>query len=75
MVLRGEPIFPRPDLDLGDTCEDTKLQAKIIKGNDIYDITGATRVSDEVVTVKKLLGPLAPDDVLIEMCRVKLRQA
>ncbi|KAH8819110.1 hypothetical protein F5884DRAFT_759489 [Xylogone sp. PMI_703] len=52
-VLRGEPILPSLDFDLGDTTADTKLQAK---------------VSDEVVTVKQLLGPLAQEDVPILRC-------
>lgn len=67
-VLRGEPILPSPDFDLGTTTEDTKLQAKVIQGDDIYDTTGKTVVTDEVVTVKKLLGPLAQADVPIFRC-------
>jgi 2-keto-4-pentenoate hydratase/2-oxohepta-3-ene-1,7-dioic acid hydratase in catechol pathway len=67
-VLRGEPILPNPDFDLGKTTVDTKLQAKVIVGDNLFDDTGATRVSDEVVTVKKLLGPLTPGDVDILRC-------
>ncbi|KAN0116699.1 hypothetical protein V8E51_002676 [Hyaloscypha variabilis] len=67
-TLRGEPILPTPDFDLGTTTEETKLQAKIITGSDPYDTTGKTKVSDEVVTVKKLLGPLAQEDVDILRC-------
>lgn len=67
-VLRGEPILPDADFDLGTTTEDTKLEAKIIEGDDIYDTTGKTLVTDEVVTVKKLLGPLAQADVPILRC-------
>lgn len=67
-VLRGEPILPFPDFDLGNVSEATKLQAKIIEGADPYDATGQTKVTDEVVTVKKLLGPLAPEDVPILRC-------
>ncbi|KAF2032576.1 hypothetical protein EK21DRAFT_98957 [Setomelanomma holmii] len=67
-VLRGEPILPSPDFDLGCATEETKLQAKVIVGDDIYDTTGHTRVSDEVVTVKKLLGPLTAQDVDILRC-------
>lgn len=67
-ILRGEPILPDPDFDLGTTTEATKLQAKIIRGNDIYDTTGKTVVTDEVATVKKLLGPLAQADVPILRC-------
>ncbi|EUC41482.1 hypothetical protein COCMIDRAFT_29767 [Bipolaris oryzae ATCC 44560] len=67
-VLRGEPILPHPDFDLGQTDEKTKLQARVIIGNDIYDTTGKTRVPDEVVTVRKLLGPLERNDVDILRC-------
>ena len=67
-VLRGEPILPNPDFDLGQTDENTRLQAKVIIGDDIYDTTGNTGVSDEVVTVKRLLGPLEQKDVDILRC-------
>ncbi|KAJ9144176.1 Fumarylacetoacetate hydrolase family protein [Pleurostoma richardsiae] len=67
-ILRGEPILPRPDFDLGDVTAETKLKAKVIHGDDIYDTTGKTSVSDEVVTVKKLLGPLAQSDIPILRC-------
>ena len=64
-LLYGEPILPSPDFDLGSVTEATKLQARIITtgNNDIYDTTGQTRVSDEVVTVKELVGPLGQEDV------------
>ena len=67
-LLRGEPILPSPDFDVGSTIEATKLQAKVIEGQDIYDTTGKTKVTDEIVTVKKLLGPLAQEDVPIVRC-------
>lgn len=67
-VLRGEPIMPSPEFDLGSTKEGTKLQARVILGDDIYDTSGATKVSDEIVTVKKLLGPLTAQDVDILRC-------
>jgi hypothetical protein len=67
-ILRGEPILPTPDFDLGKTTAETKLQARVIVGDNIYDDTGETKVSDEVVTVKKLLGPLTRDDVDILRC-------
>ncbi|KAM5343693.1 hypothetical protein ACJ41O_012230 [Fusarium nematophilum] len=67
-ILRGEPILPSPDFDVGNITEETKLQAKVIKGSDIYDTTGATSVTDEIVTVRKLLGPLAQEDVPILRC-------
>jgi hypothetical protein len=67
-VLRGEPILPSPDFDLGSTTAETGLKAKVIEGSDLYDTTGATRVTDEVVVVKQLLGPLAQEDVPILRC-------
>ncbi|KAK7727233.1 hypothetical protein SLS63_007284 [Diaporthe eres] len=67
-TLRGEPILTSPDFDLGTTTEDTRLQAKVIRGDDIYDTTGQTTVTDEVVTVKRLLGPLSQADVPILRC-------
>lgn len=67
-TLYGEPVMPSPDFDLGTTTAETNLQAKVISGNDLYDTTGKTTVSDEVVTVQKLLGPLAQSDVPILRC-------
>ena len=67
-VLRGEPILPSPDFDLGSTTAETALKARVIIGNDIYDTTGKTRVSDEIVVVKQLLGPLAQEDIPIIRC-------
>jgi 2-keto-4-pentenoate hydratase/2-oxohepta-3-ene-1,7-dioic acid hydratase in catechol pathway len=67
-ILRGEPILPHHNFDLGTTNAGTKLQAKIIVGDDIYDITGKTKVTDEIATVKELLGPLAQEDVPILRC-------
>ncbi|KIV85749.1 hypothetical protein PV11_01411 [Exophiala sideris] len=67
-VLRGEPILPSEDFDLGNVTESDQLKAKVIKGDDPLDATGKTIVSDEVVTVKKLLGPLAAEEVPILRC-------
>lgn len=67
-VLWGEPILPNAEFDLGTTTAGTRLQAKVVCGNDIYDTTGATKVTEEVVTVKDLLGPLKSDDVPILRC-------
>ncbi|KAF2814761.1 uncharacterized protein BDZ99DRAFT_485353 [Mytilinidion resinicola] len=52
----------------GSTKEATQLKAKAILGGDIYDETGVTFVSDEVATVKKLLGPLKMGDVPLVRC-------
>ncbi|KAL2436781.1 Caffeoylpyruvate hydrolase [Exophiala dermatitidis] len=67
-VLRGEPILPSADFDLGKVTEADGLKAKVIVGDDPFDTTGITVVSDEVATVKKLLGPLAREDVPILRC-------
>lgn len=64
-LIRGEPILPSEDFDIGNTSESTKLQAKIIEGDNIYD---KTRVTEEIATVKKLLGPLSPEEVPILRC-------
>ncbi|KAJ5248330.1 hypothetical protein N7524_012290 [Penicillium chrysogenum] len=62
-ILQGEPILSKPDLDLGYVTEKDRLQARVIVGDDILDETGVTRVSDEIVTVRRILSPLAPSDV------------
>lgn len=67
-TLRGEPILPTPTTDLGFITEDQKLQAYVLQGDDIYDTTGKTRVTNEIVTVKTILGPLAQNDVPILRC-------
>lgn len=67
-TLYGEPILPSDDFDLGTTTESTGLRARVIQGSDLYDVSGATKVTDEVVTVKELLGPLAQSDVDILRC-------
>ena len=67
-ILLGDPILPSPDFDLGFVTEQDQLKAKVIVGDDIYDTSGVTKVSDEVAVVKRLLGPLAPKDVPILRC-------
>jgi 2-keto-4-pentenoate hydratase/2-oxohepta-3-ene-1,7-dioic acid hydratase in catechol pathway len=67
-TLRGEPIIHLPDLDLGNVTESTGLKAKVISGDDIYSTTGSCKVTDEVVTVKTIIGPLIPSDVPILRC-------
>jgi len=67
-VLRGEPILPSEDFDLGKVTEADQLKVKVIVGDDPFDTTGKTIVSDEVATVKKLLGPLAKEEVPILRC-------
>lgn len=67
-TLYGEPILPCEGFDLGTTTPETKLQARVVIGSDLYDTTGSTRVGDEVVTVHELLGPLTSETVPILRC-------
>lgn len=65
-ILRGEPILPSDDFDLGTVNESNNLLARIIVGDDIF--TDKCFVTEEVATVKKLLGPLKQTDVPILRC-------
>lgn len=67
-VLRGEPILPSEDFDLGKVTTNDNLTAKVITGADIYDTTGTTKVTDEVVKVKRIFGPLERHEVPIFRC-------
>ncbi|KAJ6108033.1 hypothetical protein N7523_009356 [Penicillium sp. IBT 18751x] len=67
-TLRGEPILPIPTTDLGFITEKDKLQAVVIEGEDIFDTTGKTRLTDEIVTVQTILGPLTQQEVPILRC-------
>ncbi|KAK5052595.1 hypothetical protein LTR84_002460 [Exophiala bonariae] len=67
-TLRGEPILPSEDFDLGNVAEADDLKAKVIIGDDIFDTTGQTFVTNEIVGVKKVLGPLAASEIPILRC-------
>lgn len=68
-ILRGEPILPaNEEVDLGLITKADKLQARVISGSDIYDVTGTTQVTGEVVTVEQILSPLAQSDIPILRC-------
>lgn len=67
-TLFGEPLLDSADADIGHGREESQLQARVITGSDLYDESGATRVTDEIVTVKRLLGPLRQQDVPILRC-------
>jgi hypothetical protein len=67
-VLRGQPILPDPEYDIGKCTEKDGLEANIIVGKDIFSTNGDTKVTDEVVTVRRILGPLTADDVPILRC-------
>lgn len=67
-VLHGEPILPTPGFDLGYVTPETKLQVKVISGEDLYDTTGKTKFTGEVAVAKRLLGPLGMTAVPILRC-------
>jgi hypothetical protein len=66
-ILRGEPLVA-DEVDIGFITEADKVQARVLSGDDIYDTTGKTRLTDEVVGVKTVLGPLAQADIPILRC-------
>lgn len=74
-ILHGDVILPDQitgssaiEFDIGKTSEADRVQARILKGDDVFDTTGRTYVTDEVATVKRLLGPLTQKDVPILRC-------
>lgn len=67
-TLYGDPILPYEDYDLGSLHEGDQIKARVIEGTDLFDESGATRLSSEVVTVSKLLGPLTPTQVPMLRC-------
>ena len=70
-ILRGEPIIPSDatdTFDLGKIGPSDNVKAKIIEGKDIFDTTGNTKVTDQVVEVKQVLGPLVQEEVPIIRC-------
>ncbi|KAH6698481.1 hypothetical protein BKA61DRAFT_497106 [Leptodontidium sp. MPI-SDFR-AT-0119] len=67
-TLRGEPILPSDEFDLGFTSESTMLRARAISGRDIFDESGETTVTNEIATVKQLLGPLTVEDIDVIRC-------
>ena len=66
-ILRGEPLIDR-DVDLGFITEADQVQVRILSGDDIYDTTGKTQLTDEVAVVQTLLGPLAAGEIPILRC-------
>ena len=64
-IYRGEPIVSDSDFDVGKQYLSGKpIQAKVVTG----DIFSNAVVTDQVLEVKKLLGPLTEDDVPIVKC-------
>jgi hypothetical protein len=66
-ILRGEPLVG-VDVDIGFITAADKVHARVLVGDDIYDRTGKTTLTDELVDVKTVLGPLAQEDVPILRC-------
>lgn len=67
-ILRGEPILPSEDYDLGALKTSDRLEAKVLEGTDIFDVSGQTTFTGEKAIVKRLLGPLTQADVPILRC-------
>jgi 2-keto-4-pentenoate hydratase/2-oxohepta-3-ene-1,7-dioic acid hydratase in catechol pathway len=64
-IYRGEPIVSDSEFDVGKQYLSGKaIQAKVVTG----DIFSDAVVTDQVLEVKKLLGPLTEDDVPIIKC-------
>lgn len=65
-TYKGEPIVS-DDEDIGKLHESgQKLQAREVKGDDIF--SDECVVTDNLLEVKTLLGPLRPDDVPLVKC-------
>ncbi|RCK66978.1 Fumarylacetoacetate hydrolase domain-containing protein 2 [Candida viswanathii] len=65
-IYRGEPILTGSDYDVGRKFLDgEQIQARVIQGDNIFE---DAVVTDQVLDVKKLLGPLAQSDVPIVKC-------
>lgn len=68
-ILRGEPIWQdNAPIDLGLITAKDRLQANVLVGEDIYDTTGTTHLTNETVTVAKILGPLTSAEIPILRC-------
>ncbi|KAI5818276.1 hypothetical protein BZA77DRAFT_244037 [Pyronema omphalodes] len=63
-IHHGEPIVEENEDDVGILARKGTLKAKIIEG----DVFENAKVTDEVVEVKTLLGPLAVEQVPIVRC-------
>ena len=60
-VYRGEPIVDNETIDIG---KSQNLTARIITGENIFNC----KITDQVVAVKQLLGPLEVDEVTELRC-------
>ena len=67
-ILHGEPILPHKDFDLGTITDADNLKAKVLIGDDPFDVNGNTYLSDDIAHVKKILCPLVPSEIPILRC-------
>lgn len=56
------------EFDVGNLGTEDVLEARVITGDDLFNTSGETIVTEEIVVVKKLLGPLTSKDVPILRC-------
>ena len=65
-IYRGDAIVSDSDYDIGKQFAEGKtIKARVVIGSNIF--TDA-KVTDEVLEVKKLLGPLTAEDVPVVKC-------
>ena len=64
-IYYGDAVVPSNDFDIGLPANLSSLKARVITGN---PISANCKVTDKVVGVKKLLGPLTPDTVPAVRC-------
>lgn len=64
-IYRGEPIISGSSYDVGkDFANGKTIKARVVTGNIFSD----AKVTDEILEVKELLGPLTSEDVPIVKC-------
>lgn len=64
-IYRGEPIISESNYDIGQQfIEGKSIKAKVVEG----DIFTDARVTDKILEVRELLGPLTCEDVPIIKC-------
>ncbi len=61
----GDVVMPFPEFDIGAPANRAQIRARVITGN---PLSPDCVVTEEVVSVKKLLGPLTPDSVRAVRC-------
>ena len=64
-ICYGDAIVPDEDFDVGLAENLASLSARVITGD---PLTPGCKVTDEVVKVKKLLGPLTYDQIPSVLC-------